>query len=461
MPHKMFKMKKLFLIVFFVSFFIGPLLLLSAEKINFKKWLNEEVYWLITREEQTAFKNLKTDKDRGDFIALFWAKRDPTPSTEKNEFKEAYYANLAFVNQKYTRGQQMGWKTDIGKILLFFGLPSNRQTNPETWIYGPIPQLQIETGFRVVFDAVEGVGLVLNQQQTSRTALDAMDEYAYRTILYPDMKEAPDYRKPPASDPHAFEKEILERASTEGSEAQEIPFDTAVFFSKAKEGKTSLTLIYYFDPKEIGIERAVIFGKITSRAGKAQNYRREIRLKKDDYFGQVVFPLPPDGYEIVSVLKDASSEKYAVRKKDLVVPDFWKGELALGSLILSNRVEAIAPGSAESSAFNFGQYLVYPKKDYVFKKSDILNVAYQIYNAATLSGRVRLVQDIILKSSTQTYRLPEQPLEREVPEGQAVVFGFPIPLAQIEPGEYELLVKVADQISRQSVEKAKKVRIVD
>jgi hypothetical protein len=355
----------------------------------------------------------------------------------------------------------MGWKTDIGKILLFFGLPRERQTNPETWIYDPIPSLEIETEFKVVFDAEEGVGLVLNHRQTSRTALDAMDEYAYRTILHPDLKSVPDYGKPPASDPRAFEKEILEKASSEGFEARGIPFDTAVFFSKAEDGKTSLTLIYYFNPKEAGIERAVIFGKVTSRDGKAQNYRREVRLKKDDYFGQVVFPLPPDRYEIVSALKDASSEKYAVSKKVLDVPDFWKGELALGSLILSDRVEAIAPGSAESSAFNFGQYLAYPKKDYVFKKSDTLNVAYQIYNTATSDGHVRLAQDIILKSPTRTYKLPEQQLEREVPEGQAVAFGFPIPLAQVEPGEYELLVKITDQISRQSVEKSEKVVILD
>jgi GWxTD domain-containing protein len=454
-------MKKLFLVISFVFFFIGPPPVLSADKINYKKWLNEEVYWLITPEEQTAFRKLKTDRDREDFIALFWAKRDPTPSTEKNEFKEAYYANLAFVNKKYTRGQEMGWKTNLGKLLLFFGLPRERQTNPETWVYDPIPSLKIETEFEVVFDAVEGIGLVLNQHQTSRTALDAMDEYAYRTILYPDMKEVPDYRKQPTSASQAFENEILKRAATEGFESREIPFDTAIFFSKAEAGKTSLTLIYYFNPKEIGIERAVIFGKAISWDGKTQNYRRETRLKKDNYFGQVVFPLPPGRYVIVSALKDASSEKYAIRKKDLDVPDFWKGELALGSLILSDRVEAIAPGSAEFSAFNFGQYLAYPKKDYVFKKSNILNVAYQIYNTASSNGHVHLSQEFILKSPTRTYKLPEQPLECELPAGQALAFGFPIPLAQIEAGAYEFLVKITDQMSRQSVEITEKIVIVD
>jgi len=454
-------MKKFCIILLSFLFFIGLPLLLPAEKINYKKWLNEEVYWLITPEEQTAFNSLRTDKDRENFVALFWAKRDPTPSTEKNEFKEAYYANLAFVNQKYTRGQDMGWKTDIGKILLFFGLPRERQTNPETWVYDPIPSLKIETEFEVVFDAEEHVGLVLNQQRTSRAALDAMDEYAYRTILHPDMTEVPDSRNPPALGPRASEKAILEKASSERFQARDIPFDTAVFFSKAEDGKTSLTLVYYFNLKEVDIDRAVLFGRATSPDGKAQEYGRELRLKEDDYFGQVVLPLPPGRYEIVIALKDASSEKYSIRKQDLDVPNFWKEELALGSLILSDRVETIAPGSAESSAFNFGQYLAFPKKDYAFKKTDTLNVAYQIYNAATSDGRVRLFQEISLKSPIRNYKLPEQPLEHELPEGQAIVSGIPIPLARIESGEYELLVKITDQISRQVVEKTQKLAVVD
>ena len=430
-----------------------------GEKDKYKTWLNEEVYWLITPEEQTAFKNLKTDKGREDFIALFWARRDPTPLTEKNEFKEAYYANLAFVNRKYTRGQEMGWKTDIGKILLFFGLPRERRTNPETWVYDSLPSLKIETEFEFVFDAVEGVGLVLNQRQTSRIALEAMDKYASRTILHPDMKTVPDYPKPSPPDPRAFEKEILERASIEGLEGRDISLDTSAFFTKAENEKTSLTLVYYFNPKEADIRRAVLFGKATSRDGKVQRYRREVRLKEDDYFALVVFPLSPARYEIVSGLKDDLSGRYWVIKKELEVPDYWKGELSLGSLILSDRVDAITPGAVEASALNFGQYLASPKKDYIFKKSDTLNVAYQIYNAATENGKVRLVQEISLKSPIRTYRLPGHPLEHEVPEGQAVVSGIPIPLAQIEPGNYELLVKVTDQISRTSVEKTEKVVI--
>lgn len=106
--------------------------LVSAKKDKYKIWLNEEVYWIITKEEKEAYKKLKSNKVKEKFIALFWAKRDPTLLTEKNEFKEAYYSRLNYVNLKFTRGEKMGCNTDVGKILIFFGLPKERRTDSET-----------------------------------------------------------------------------------------------------------------------------------------------------------------------------------------------------------------------------------------------------------------------------------------------------------------------------------------
>ena len=38
----------------------------------YKKWLNEEVLWIITPEERTAFGRLETDDERQQFIEQFW-----------------------------------------------------------------------------------------------------------------------------------------------------------------------------------------------------------------------------------------------------------------------------------------------------------------------------------------------------------------------------------------------------
>ena len=80
-----------------------------------KKWLNEDVVYIITDEEKRAFKQLKTDEERQQFVEQFWLRRDPTPDTEENEFKEEHYRRIAYANDHYASGIP-GWKTDRGMI---------------------------------------------------------------------------------------------------------------------------------------------------------------------------------------------------------------------------------------------------------------------------------------------------------------------------------------------------------
>src|SRR5579864_4407970 len=83
----------------------------------YKKWLNEDVVYIITDEERTAFKRLNTDEEREQFIEQFWLRRDPTPDTEENEFKEEHYRRIAYTNEHYASGIP-GWKTDRGRIYI-------------------------------------------------------------------------------------------------------------------------------------------------------------------------------------------------------------------------------------------------------------------------------------------------------------------------------------------------------
>ena len=82
----------------------------------YRKWLNEDVAYIITDEERTAFKRLQTDEEREQFIEQFWLRRDPTPDTVENEFKEEHYRRIAYANEHYASGIP-GWKTDRGPHL--------------------------------------------------------------------------------------------------------------------------------------------------------------------------------------------------------------------------------------------------------------------------------------------------------------------------------------------------------
>jgi GWxTD domain-containing protein len=87
---------------------------------TYKKWLNEDVVWIITDQERAAFKQLSNDEERDNFIEAFWQRRDPTPDTEENEYKEEHYRRIAYANEHYAAGIP-GWKSDRGRIYIMYG----------------------------------------------------------------------------------------------------------------------------------------------------------------------------------------------------------------------------------------------------------------------------------------------------------------------------------------------------
>jgi GWxTD domain-containing protein len=100
----------------------------------YKKWLEEDVVWIITDEERAAFKQLSNDEERDNFIEAFWQRRDPTPDTEENEYKEEHYQRIAYANEHFAAGIP-GWKTDRGRIYIVFGKPDEIDSHPSGGTY--------------------------------------------------------------------------------------------------------------------------------------------------------------------------------------------------------------------------------------------------------------------------------------------------------------------------------------
>ncbi len=99
-----------------------------------KKWLNEDVAYIITDEERKAFKQMSTDEEREQFVEQFWLRRDPTPDTVENEYKEEHYRRIAYANERFASGVP-GWKTDRGRIYIMFGPPDERDEHPSGGTY--------------------------------------------------------------------------------------------------------------------------------------------------------------------------------------------------------------------------------------------------------------------------------------------------------------------------------------
>jgi GWxTD domain-containing protein len=103
-------------------------------KGEYKKWVDEDVRWIITDQELQAFKSLGNDEERDQFMENFWLRRNPNPDSPENEFREEHYARIAYSNEHFAAGKP-GWKTDRGHIYIAFGKPDSIDSHPSGGSY--------------------------------------------------------------------------------------------------------------------------------------------------------------------------------------------------------------------------------------------------------------------------------------------------------------------------------------
>jgi GWxTD domain-containing protein len=95
----------------------------------YRKWLDEDVVYIISPEERHAFLHLATNEEREQFIEAFWQRRNPDPDSPENTFKEEHYRRIAYANEHFASGIP-GWKTDRGKIYIMWGPPDEIDAHP-------------------------------------------------------------------------------------------------------------------------------------------------------------------------------------------------------------------------------------------------------------------------------------------------------------------------------------------
>lgn len=470
-------LSSLFLIIFLFSSFSSSLF---AKKDKYDKWLKEEVFLIITKDEEKAFKELKTDKERDEFIAIFWAKRDPTPLTEENEFKDLYYKRLEYVNKTFTYGSRKGARSDMGRVYVLLGQPSQRYTDtsvksimsegaipsqPEVWLYPPMPELGFLESFKIYF-VDRQYGYEIDASLTQPKIIQLLMTVPLKYIVNPGLKEVPKYQKKFIIPANSFEGKKIEEAISGGQEHEDIPIEWRIYFDKAMNGSTFLTILMKFDAMENPLKKAILFGRVKADDGTFEDFMKTAEPLVEGEKGMVYAGVPamPKKYKLYLGLKDKDSEKYTIKIVDIEVPNFWTEELIVSSPILTGNVENIGMVSKEDiTSFIFGQFRASPRWNLVFNRTETLNFLYKIYNFKTENKKCSLQTEITIKSDKKTYQLPPDTIEMEVPEGatQALVGGYPIPLNLIEPGKYELTVKITDRIANLTKEVKAQFEVVE
>jgi GWxTD domain-containing protein len=96
----------------------------------YKKWLNEDVTFIITDTERRAFLALQTNEEREQFIEEFWQRRNPDPDSVDNPVKEEHYRRIAYANEHFASGIA-GWRTDRGRIYIMYGKPDSLESHTQ------------------------------------------------------------------------------------------------------------------------------------------------------------------------------------------------------------------------------------------------------------------------------------------------------------------------------------------
>jgi GWxTD domain-containing protein len=101
---------------------------------QYKKWLDQDVVYIISPEERSAFLHLSTNEEREQFIEQFWQRRNPDPDSPENTFKEEHYRRIAYANERFASGIP-GWRTDRGKIYIMWGPADEIESHPSGGSY--------------------------------------------------------------------------------------------------------------------------------------------------------------------------------------------------------------------------------------------------------------------------------------------------------------------------------------
>jgi len=107
---------------------------------SYQKWLDEDVRYIITDQERADFKKLTTDDKRDKFVEAFWERRNPTPKSSENPFKEEHYHRIAYTNTHFA-ASVAGYRTDRGRFYIMYGPPDSIESKSalapptETWHY--------------------------------------------------------------------------------------------------------------------------------------------------------------------------------------------------------------------------------------------------------------------------------------------------------------------------------------
>lgn len=312
----------------------------------YRKWLDEDVVYIITAEERAEFKRFSTDQQRENFIEQFWLRRDPTPGTLQNEFKEEHYRRIAYANDRFA-SKLPGWRTDRGRTYIQFGPPDELESHPYATYNRPSNEGGGSTSnfpFEIWrYHHIEGIGTDVNLEFVDTTMTGE-----YRMTMQPTEKDV--LLMAPGAGPALLDAWSLFPQSSpqnppaatanSGVTGDTLPMQVRVDYTPSNDStglvRITLTIFSKDSPSQLSkdaqVSKVNVFGRITTLAtGRVvATFMDTTPLVAQpsglQEAGNVAFTysktlfLPPMNYRLSIVATDVASGRKATRELAITVP---------------------------------------------------------------------------------------------------------------------------------------------
>jgi GWxTD domain-containing protein len=438
----------------------------------YNKWLEQDAAYIITDEERRAFKGLQTDEERESFIEQFWLRRDPTPDTEENEFKEEHYRRIAYANEHFAWSNP-GWRTDRGRVYIMFGPPDEIESSSafEQWRYRYIEKV----GNNIVIDFADPTGWGEYHMTTDPAGREVKpyDRIGLRNGSTNTMNEIEllENRAPPRRihpNPAMFNPGRITY--------NVLPLKVRADFIPLTEAATLSNITVLLDNKDLqfedqnGTSKAMVnmYGRITTMSRRvaevfevpvtvqAPTSMLEAQTKRQSICQKSV-PLMPGVYRLNIVAKDVIGGNMNNYEQELHVPRLEMDKLSASSLILADLLEKVPSTSIGGGQFVIGDSKVRPKMNETFRKDERMGIYVQLYNFAADEATRKpngIIRYEVVKNATGKNVLPD--FKEEVAgvagiSSRQVTIEKRLPLKDLEPGQYTLRLKVTDRTSNQTI----------
>ncbi len=409
-------------------------------KPKYKKWITEEVGYIITKIEKQAFYAMENDQQRDMFIEAFWKNRDPNLNTKENEYKIEHYKRLKYANDMLGRGTPTpGWRTDMGRIYIILGEPQSIERYENTtemypviiWFYQGLSKYGLPNGFSVVFfkednsgdyaiysPVVHGPAKLLvnyfedtndyskaikqlteaepNVAKVSLSLIEGEEHLSFRPSIASELLLKKKITMAPVKKINdAYAQKLVKYKNFIDMEysVNYISNSAVVRSFKGLDGRKYLH--YAVEPSKLSMEqyddklyaKLDINGSLINQKNKVvYSFEKSIpvelradqlgNIKSKSFSFQDIIPVIPGKYKFNVLIRNVVSKEFTSVEREIVVHEDRRPEIS--DLIFAYKIKKNPALTRQLKAFNMGQSMIYPAAKNNFTKTDTLNICYQL-----------------------------------------------------------------------------------